>query len=84
MPLVKVSLGTRSYDIKIDAGLLAGLGADCAALKLGGKCAVITDENVARHHAKTAMDSLKRAGFEPLLITVPAGEKAKRLRQVET
>ena len=84
MRSVKVSLGTRSYDIKIGRGLLAGLGADCAALQLGQKCAVITDTNVAARYAKPALASLKRAGFEAVLVTVPAGETAKRLKQVES
>ncbi len=84
MRSVKVSLGTRSYDIKIATGLLVGLGTDCAALKLGQKCAVITDTNVAARYAKPALTSLKRAGFEAVLITVPAGETAKRLKQVES
>ena len=84
MRSVKVSLGTRSYDIKIASGLLAGLGAECAALRLGQKCAVITDSNVAARYAKPALASLKRAGFAPVLITVPAGETAKRLKQVES
>lgn len=83
MRSVKVSLGTRSYDIKIAGGLLAGLGADCAALQLGEKCAVITDTNVATRYAKPALASLKRTGFAPVLFTVPAGETAKRLKQVE-
>lgn len=83
MPLVNVSLGTRSYPIKIGAGLLAELGPDCAALKLGQKCAVITDTNVAARYAKPALASLKRAGFDAVLLTVPAGETAKRLKQVE-
>ncbi|NBV21151.1 MAG: 3-dehydroquinate synthase [Proteobacteria bacterium] len=84
MRSVKVSLGTRSYEIKIDSGLLAGLGPDCATLKLGQKCAVITDTNVAQRYAKPALTSLKRAGFEAVLITVPAGETAKRLKHVES
>ena len=85
MRTVKVSLGTRSYDIKIASGLLASLGAECAALQLGQKCAVITDTNVvAAGYAKPALASLKRAGFAPVLITVPAGETAKRLKQVES
>lgn len=67
----------------IGGGLLAGLGAACAALPLGRKCAVITDTNVASRLAKPALASLKKSGFEPVLITVPAGETAKRLKQVE-
>lgn len=84
MRLVKVSLGTRSYDIKIAGGLLASLGRDCAALKLGQKCAVITDTNVSARYAKPALASLRRAGFDAVLLTVPAGETAKRLKQVES
>jgi 3-dehydroquinate synthase len=84
MRSVKVSLGTRSYDIKIAGGLLAGLGADCAALRLGQKCAVISDSNVAPRYAKAALASLKRAGFDAVLLTVPAGETAKRLKHVES
>lgn len=83
MRSVKVSLGTRSYDIKIGPGLLASLGANCAALKLGQKCAVVTDTNLAPRYAKPALASLKRAGFDAVLVTVPAGETAKRLKQVE-
>jgi len=80
---VKVPLGTRSYEIKISHGLLAGLGAACARLNLGVRCAVISDRNVAPRYAKAAQLSLKNAGFAPVLITVPAGETAKSLSVVE-
>jgi len=82
MRSVKVSLGARSYDIKIAAGLLAGLGADCAALKLGQKCAVITNTTIAKLYGEEAVRSLRRAGFEPIIIAIPPGEKSKRLRYV--
>ena len=83
MRIVPVSLGNRSYAIKVGGGLLAHLGAECAALKLGQRCAVITDSNVGKHYAKAAVKSLAAAGFEPFLITVPAGEKSKRIAMVE-
>ena len=83
MRIVNVPLGNRSYVIKVGNGLLATLGAECKKLKLGSRCAVITDSNVAKHHASHALKSLKAAGFEPVLITVPAGEKSKRLAVVE-
>jgi 3-dehydroquinate synthase len=79
---VRVPLGERSYTIKIAPGLLSRLGAECAALKPGIRCAIITDSNVARHYARAAKRSLRAAGFEPLTITVPAGETAKSLRVV--
>lgn len=83
MRIVPVSLGQRSYVIKVGGGLLSRLGAECAQLKLGLRCAVITDSNVGKKFAAAALKSLSAAGFEPVLITVPAGEKSKRLAIVE-
>ena len=83
MRIVPVSLGSRSYHIKVGGGLLPRLGAECAPLKLGQRCAVITDANVAKKFASAALKSLSASGFEPVLITVPAGEKSKRIVVVE-
>jgi 3-dehydroquinate synthase len=80
---ISVQLEKRSYTIKIAAGLLARLGTECAQLKLGQRCAIITDANVGRHFAKAALKSLSASGFQPVLIAVPAGEKSKRLAVVE-
>jgi 3-dehydroquinate synthase len=51
---------------------------------LGRRCALISDRNVARLWAQPALLSLANAGFEPKLITLPAGEKAKNLKNVQT
>src|ERR1035441_595652 len=83
MRVVQVPLGNRSYVIKVGGGLLPRLGAECARLKLGQRCAVITDSNVGKHFAKAALKSLSASGFETVLITVPAGEKSKRITVVE-
>ena len=83
MRIVQVPLGNRSYAIKIGGGLLARLGAECAQLELGHRCAVITDSNVGKKFAKAALKSLSASGFQPVLITVPAGEKSKRIAVVE-
>ena len=82
MRVVKVPLGDRTYSIRIDNGLLARLGAECAALDLGQRCAIIADANVVRHYGKPAWQSLARAGFVPTLVTVPAGEKTKSLHAI--
>lgn len=84
MLIVKVPLGARSYQIKIGTGLLADLGRECARLKLGGRCAVVSDTNVAPAYAGLVRGVLGEAGFESVLLTVPAGEKAKSLDQVKT
>ena len=83
MRVVKVPLGHRGYSILIGPGLLPRLGAECAKLKLGRRCALISDRNVVARFARVAMASLKAAGFEPVLITVPAGETAKSLKTVQ-
>jgi 3-dehydroquinate synthase len=80
---ISVQLGTRSYAIKIAPGFLQKLGGECARLKLGRRCAIITDTNVGRRFAKPAFNSLASAGFFPVLIIVPAGESAKSLKFVQ-
>jgi 3-dehydroquinate synthase len=84
MRTVSVQLGNRSYAIKIAPGLLDQLGRECARLKLGARCAIITDTNVGKRYAKAAFNSLATAGFSPSLIVVPAGETAKSLKTVQT
>ena len=83
MRTVTVSLGQRSYPILIGGKLLPTLGAECRKLSLGTRCAVITDRHVASRYAKVAEKSLRAAGFEPVLIIVPAGETAKSLKNVQ-
>jgi 3-dehydroquinate synthase len=80
---VHVSLGNRSYAIKIAPGLLGRLGDECARLKLGTHCAIITDTNVGKYFAKSVFNSLARARFFPTLITIPSGETAKSLKCVQ-
>jgi 3-dehydroquinate synthase len=84
MRVVKVSLGERSYSILIGNRLLPRLGSECKKLGLGQRCAVITDSNVAAKFSKPALASLKAAGFDPVLITVPPGEKSKDLKVVQS
>jgi 3-dehydroquinate synthase len=84
MRSVKVSLGDRSYDISIGPQLMGRLGPECVRLQLGRRCAIISDRNVAPLYAKAAQQSLTRAGFQPFLISLPAGETAKSLKSVQT
>ncbi|HNQ90452.1 MAG TPA: 3-dehydroquinate synthase [Verrucomicrobiota bacterium] len=79
---VTVELGDRRYAIRIGRRLLARLGRECARLDLAPRCALITDRRVGRFHAATAHAALEAAGFEPVVVTVPAGERTKDLRWV--
>ena len=47
---VNVPLGERSYDVLIGPGLIAEAGRLIVARLGRGRCGVVTDENVARHH----------------------------------
>lgn len=81
--IVDVSLGQRSYQILVGTGLLKDLGKACARLKLKGRCALISDTNVSPRYGAQATAALVQAGFAPVLLTVPAGEKAKSLKTVQ-
>ena len=83
MRTVHVSLGNRSYDIKIAPGLIDRLGRECERLKLDARCAIITDTNVGKRYAKAVFNSLATAGFSPALIIVQPGEGAKDLKMVQ-
>ena len=82
MQRVQVELAARSYEILIGRGLLAQLGKRCHELGLGKRCAIITDSNVAPHYGLETLGILGAAGFDPFLVTIPAGEKSKSLQRV--
>ena len=83
MRTVKVSLGDRAYPIRIGTGLLQQLGPQCARLRLDRRCAVVTDDRVAKKYLQPAITSLRSAGFDPITLTQAAGEKAKNLRNIQ-
>jgi 3-dehydroquinate synthase len=80
---VTVALGSRTYGVMVAPGVLDTIGAKAAELGLGRHCAVITDTNVGPLYGARVMESLRSAGFQPVEITAPAGEKSKSLEQAE-
>jgi 3-dehydroquinate synthase len=74
---VSVDLGQRTYDIHIGENLLQDAGRSIAPLLNRPFAAIVTDENVARHHLKTLEASLAAAGIKSVAIILPAGEKTK-------
>jgi 3-dehydroquinate synthase len=71
-----VHLGPRTYSVLVGAGLLAEAGRECARLDLGRRVAVVTQRPVAAH-ADLVTESLRQAGFAPVVVQVPDGESAK-------
>lgn len=80
---VTVSLGNRSYAIRIGRALIDRLGKECEALGLGRRCVLITDANVARHYLEPARIALATAGFSVEAIVLSPGESTKNLRTVQ-
>lgn len=83
MSPIVIQVGKRSYEAWVGSGLLEKAGAMIAQRLEGRACAIISDENVARHFADTLIISLTSSGLTPLLIVVPPGEKSKTIQKAE-
>jgi len=82
MQVIKVSHPTGSYPIYLGEGALAQTGQHLAELGYSGRCAVVTNETVGRHHVEPLLASLHDADFEPAYLTIPDGEPFKTLDTV--
>jgi 3-dehydroquinate synthase len=80
---IRVALADRSYDIEIDRGNLARLAGFFERRRKPAHAVLITDDNVASLHARTAAQSLAAAGIRADLLAVPAGEASKSVAQAE-
>ena len=76
MKVVPVSLGERSYEVRIEGGLLARAGDELAPFVGTRPVVIVADENVGPHLA-TLKRSLAAAGIGARDITLPAGERTK-------
>ncbi len=79
----RVELGPASHAVNIGEGLLDRLGELAGAAGLSGRCAIITDANVARLFAERAEGALRAGGFDPMTIAVEPGETSKSLVTLE-
>jgi 3-dehydroquinate synthase len=79
--LIEVRTGQHSYRVLIGYQLLETIAGAIKEKLSPSRCAIISDTNVAPLFAERIRKSLTPAGFEPALITVPAGEQSKTLEQ---
>jgi 3-dehydroquinate synthase len=79
---IPISCLHTSYDVLVGGGLLTRSGDLVTKILSPSRCAVVTDPNVARHYLKPVLASLKNAGFKPITLMVPSGERSKSFRQV--
>jgi 3-dehydroquinate synthase len=80
LTIVPVALGDRSYDVRIEAGLLSRAGKALAPFNKGRRFVIVTDENVRSHLAtlQASLDAPSEA------IVLPAGESTKSWAQLES
>jgi len=73
--------GNLSSEIVVGSNLLNQVGSIIAKHVSQKRCAVISDANVAPIFGERVKKSLTNAGFQPVLIVIPAGEEFKTLAQ---
>ncbi len=84
MHTITVTHPTGSYPIYLGQNVLNQTGQHLAELGFSGRCTVVTNETVGRHHAEPLLDSLSMAGLDPTRIDIPDGEQFKTLDTVAT
>ncbi len=77
---VPVSLDERSYQILIQPRTLSRIGEQMAKIGLAGRVAIVTNAKVSQLYGRKVERALKQAGFSPLRILLPEGERAKSMR----
>lgn len=82
MQIITVTHPNGSYPIYLGEGGLSQTGQFLAESGYRGRCAVVSNELVGRHHAEPLLASLRQADFEPTYLTIPDGEPFKTLATV--
>ncbi|MBR6187080.1 MAG: 3-dehydroquinate synthase [Clostridia bacterium] len=70
---------SRSYDVLIGAGLMERAGELILAVHAPCRAAILTDDTVAGLYGEKVKESLRAAGFAPVLWAFPHGEKQKTM-----
>jgi 3-dehydroquinate synthase len=83
MEKIRVELGERSYDIFIGSNILGDVGVSIQSFGLSPKVAMVSNPTVCPLYGGVVEDSLKKAGFDVLTVTMPDGEEYKDLLWVE-
>jgi 3-dehydroquinate synthase len=78
---VEIRRDAFRYRALVGSSLLEQVGERARRFLRGKTCAILTDGIVGPLFANRVKRSLTSAGFKPTLITIPAGEKSKTLKQ---
>ncbi len=79
---MQIRVGNWKYQAVVGSKLLEKGGLRIRKVLRGPHCAIISDSNVAPLFGDRVKQRLTSSGFQPALITIPAGETSKTLEQV--
>ncbi len=82
MVTVPIDLPHDRYDITIEPGVLDRLGTIVRGMASHARCMVIVDEHVMELHGHEAIETLRHAGYDPLVHEMSSGEAYKTLETV--
>jgi 3-dehydroquinate synthase len=74
---IEVRVPGGSYDVLVERGAIARLGEHVRRVSAARLCALVTDANVDTLLGTAAEAALHAAGFEPVTVSIPAGETSK-------
>jgi shikimate kinase/3-dehydroquinate synthase len=80
--VIPVRLDDRTYAIYVGDGILPLLPADLGTLEAGAHVAIVSHRPLLRSAGHRLAAALSSWGFDPLMLDVPAGERAKSLTVV--
>jgi 3-dehydroquinate synthase len=80
--MVSVVLPHHRYEVVVEPGTLARLGAVVRDVAPAARCALLADANVAPRHGAAARTALAAGGYDVLEVALPAGEAHKNLDTV--
>ncbi|HZP43927.1 MAG TPA: 3-dehydroquinate synthase [Candidatus Binatia bacterium] len=81
---VLVDLGERAYAVVVGEDVLDDVGRRTAALGFAGRAGLVTSERVGALYAARVVASLRAAGLDPVVVTMPDGEEHKTLARLGT
>lgn len=82
MDKIHINLGSDSYDILIDNGLVGRAGPAIRDLTGASKAAIITEDGIDKLYGTDLVRSLEDAGLQTQMIVVPSSDKSRNLHLI--
>jgi len=73
----------NGYDVRVERGGVSKVGERLAARQLRGPVVLVSDEHVSAYYGVQVLASLKNAGYEASLLTIPPGESNKTIQTIQ-